>query len=65
ALVWGKCELPIGRGVERVPADYYRAGFFGLVQPQQEVGEANYCPTGLAAFPTDRFWKAVIGTVGE
>ena len=49
ALVGGKAFVPIGRLVERVPGDQHRARLLRLIEPQQEVGEADDGAGGLVA----------------
>src|SRR6185295_16227980 len=35
----------------------------GLVEPQQEVGEADNCAAALVAAPSDGLWQRVVGAM--
>ena len=49
ALVGRELPVPVGRRVERVPADQHGARLLGLVEPQQKIGEAEDGAGGPAA----------------
>src|SRR5262249_54899016 len=65
ALVRWKQSLAVCRSAKRVPADQYGAGTLALIQPQQEIGEADDGPAAVIAGPPDRFGQGVVGAVGE
>ena len=57
--------MAIGRLLQRVPRDEHGARRLRLIEPQQEIGEAEDGAGRLAAAPEDRFRQRVIGAVGE
>src|SRR4051794_21404625 len=65
ALIGGKQSLAVCRGAERVPADQYGARTLTLVQPQQEIGEADDGAATVIPSSPDRFGQGVVGAVGE
>ena len=65
ALVGGESFVPEGRRVERVPADEDRARLLALVEPQEEIREADDRAAALVAAAPDGLRQRVIGPVRE
>ena len=55
ALIGRERLVPVGRRIERVPADQHRARLLGVVEPQQEIGEADDRAGRPVAVRADRF----------
>ncbi len=57
--------VAIGRHVQGIPADQHGPRLFGLVQPQQEIDEANDRAAAQIAAPADRLRQRVIRAMRE
>src|SRR5271165_3128574 len=57
--------MAVCRLVKRIPSHQNGAWLFRLVQSQQEICETDDRATALVACSPDRFWQAVIGTMGK
>jgi hypothetical protein len=55
----------VRRSIERIPADDDCTRLLALVEPQQEVPEADDGAGALVAFAPDRLRQGVIGAMGE
>jgi hypothetical protein len=65
ALIPGEQLLPVGRAAERVPANQDGSRPLAVVEPDQEIGEADDGTAALVAGAPDRFRQRVIGAMRE
>src|SRR5262249_54944787 len=65
ALIAGQALVPISRHFERVPGDQHGARLLGLVDPQQEIGEAEQRARRTLLARQDRLRQRVIGAPRE
>ncbi len=57
--------MPVGRRLQRIPADEHCARPLGAVELQQPIGEAKNGAGGPAAIAQDIFRQRVVGAMRE
>jgi len=63
ALVVRESAVPVGGLVQRIPSDQHRSGLLGLIEAQQEIGEAKNRAATPVATPSDGLGQPVIGAM--